>query len=143
MRQAAILVAAAAASWHVAPLAHSCGYSALVVTNTACPAPASRPQVIDAGQFDMQTNNDERRKNLEALLADEERTKLAMNQVGAELALHALPSVHQGCFSLLPTAFDCFSLPFQTNTHNHPADPHPPPAGALVERAQPHAGPQP
>jgi hypothetical protein len=45
--------------------------------------PPSLPlaQVIDAGQFDMQTTNDERKQNLEALLADEERAKLATNLV--------------------------------------------------------------
>jgi hypothetical protein len=40
-------------------------------------------EVIDAGRFDMQTSNSERRQKLEELLADEDRQRVAQNEVGA------------------------------------------------------------
>lgn len=38
-------------------------------------------EVIDAGRFDMQTTNEERKQTLENLLADEDRYKLHTNEV--------------------------------------------------------------
>ena len=40
-------------------------------------------EVIDAGRFDMQTSNSERRQKLEELLADEDRQRIAQNEVKA------------------------------------------------------------
>ncbi|KAK2080232.1 hypothetical protein QBZ16_000085 [Prototheca wickerhamii] len=46
-------------------------------------------EVIDAGRFDQQTSNDERRQTLEALLQDEARTNVAQNTVLSWRALNA------------------------------------------------------
>ena len=38
-------------------------------------------EIIDAGRFDRQTTNDERKETLEQILADEGRTRIAKNEV--------------------------------------------------------------
>ena len=63
-----------------------------------------RPQVIDAGRFDMQTSMDERRATLEALLQDEDRLKTAQNTVMSweqfNASLARGPEVGHACMQL-------------------------------------------
>jgi hypothetical protein len=40
-------------------------------------------EIIDAGRFDQQTTNDERKETLEAILGDERRSKIAKNEARA------------------------------------------------------------